>query len=342
MFRQFKLALPQSILFALLPLCVVFLSGCQLVSALGFAPKPLPFDKNPACHFQRPEFSKDTPLQLLTPEAFKENTLACLSNESTSVEKLQYLKFFFQDFSEIASYAPIKPTVTPQAISKLWQINPYTATEPNEDKRYNLDDAIVENVLKDSHKSVNIPELLEWVALNRELATQNFETKDIWALVDAMLKSEKAEFRLAELLVPIEHPDPEEASYYFDTFNYLKTESVMNKLVGCEAFDRTGTEESGPTIHETPLLDQINWLVDVSMKGKKAIAITPKEESLKAFHYYLENTKAKTTQIGVSVITFKKLKELDQLLLKLKNNPTNRRLIKDYYAIINDTCSWGC
>ena len=161
MFRQFKLALSQSIFLALIPLCLIFLSGCQLVSALGFTPKPLPFDKNPACHFQRPAFSKDTPLQLLTPEAFKENTLACLSNESSPLEELMYIYHFMASFERYYQNLSQSP-------SSLWKPMLSTVEEPHESD-YEMDLTSLGSALSEIQSLVKTPKFLKWVMLKSQL-----------------------------------------------------------------------------------------------------------------------------------------------------------------------------
>ena len=72
-FNRFKLFVP-NVLYLFLSMmffCVVLSAERSLSFALEESSQFLPFSQNSACIFERPEFSRDTPLNLLTLEAFK-------------------------------------------------------------------------------------------------------------------------------------------------------------------------------------------------------------------------------------------------------------------------------
>lgn len=300
--KYFKWSSPQLLLLTLLPLCMVFLSGCQLLSALGFAPKPLPFDKNPACHFQRPEFSEQTPAHLLTFEAFKNNTIACLSIDSSELEKLYYLEGFF---SFIDTHEPVDITLKPS--DSLFVNTNQINTRFSSFKK--LKKALEE--IPPFAASKQLLELLDLVDFQEEFSITDEKPtyEDMTRLIPALLAFERYEAKWKNSKIYSN-------SGYLSVSNFV---SYYNYFFHCPpsplAFE---TQESG---------------------GQFPTSIKPNKQAIEVLKFYLDSTKRPFSKEDYYR---SELRETYNLLMVLDKNNKDTRAIKKLYGIMEGACGWYC
>ena len=207
-FNRFKLFVPNvSYLFLnLIFLCVLLSAERSLSFALEQHSQFLPFSQNAACMFERPEFSRDTPLNLLTLEAFKKNTLACLSNASSSVEELIYIDNFLKHFGGSWIDPPQKP-------ASLWKKSEQKLQD-GETIAFEMDYTSLGKALSEIQPFVKTPKFLDWIALrthldnlykeNEDFTSQKIESGILsWNLIHHLFKEELLEEKMVGFFQPI-------------------------------------------------------------------------------------------------------------------------------------------
>jgi hypothetical protein len=378
-FNRFKLFVPNvSYLFLnVIFFCVVLSAERSLSFALEQHSQFLPFSQNAACMFERPEFSRDdTPLNLLTLEAFKKNTLSCLSNASSPVEELTYINNFLAHLTSVLIDPPQTPSsLWKKSVQKLY--NGQTVV-------FEMDYTALSKALSEIQPFVKTPKFLEWITLRTHLddsskktqayledlseKTQDFTTEKIdseifsWDLVRHVLKQELLEGEIVDLFQPIwfdllENPSKETYYGYYpflgSVMGYPAHSSyLLYDLIGCNNFDRQwhyfdlrnqglnwsrGGRGFAGKIIEIPTTSSELLLVTITGKHKKAIAIKPHTQALKALQYYLATTKLKNVK-SYDFMDLQKLQRLEEALLLLEKDNKNRNAIKAYYQILTTTC----
>ena len=334
---------------------MVFLSGCQLVSALGFAPKPLPFDKNPACHFQRPEFSEQTPAHLLTFEAFKNNTTACLSNESTKLERLQYAFNFkiFDPYFFLAKEIRDKDKSNIQKFSEksLFKVK---ALEfwPNghlRDYEVKFKWSQFRETLEWFQFFLNTPELLKWAKLNETMdqKIKELEVKPLnkFKFLQDIIALQHLETEVDTLFKPLKDQaklkgEEAESDFYQRTYGW-HNESLykLNSLIHL-----CGKTEDFTIANDIPE-NGVSLATLTTRRSGKVIAIKPNPEGLELLAYYNKNSPLVENFLsgtGNSIFTKDFLQNVEKQLRILSQNNRDKKAIENYSQLQNESCETGC